>query len=353
MHYKFIPAVWGPVVNIPYAIKAKLPKINGEFIKIYLYIIAGDTPDVESEDIAKALDLSDSLVKDAIYLLKNEGLLCEMTEIPKPNNQNDTSSELVEQEKPVKKPKLSLSREEITESVKKDPNLKAVVDEYEKIKAEYPNDTVIMDLYNLLYYYEWPPESISLVMGYVRDIDMHKFSMRYISSIIKEWDKDGIKEFSDVEQKIIQESQRYDYRYKALKAAGQIVKGKIPANILKILDFWKENGITIEMIEVAREKAIENTGSAPIKYINSIIKSWVGKKIYTRQEIEEDDRKHAEESQKTAETANAYSFKGRGKPPKQQNQNTSYDLDEWERRVNSMDFLKMAEELDKKREEST
>ena len=89
----------------------------------------------------------------------------------------------------------------------------------------------------------------------------------------------------------------------------------------ELISKWRDMGFSLDMLGIAYEKCMNNTTKLSFAYINKILENWSGKQIMTPQQVDEDDMKYV--SKKV-------------KPVVNQSNDTSYDLNDWEKYAMSL-----------------
>ena len=176
-----------------------------------------------------------------------------------------------------------------------------------------------MGFINLIDYYGFDAQSLVLMIEYCHKLDKH--SMAYLEKMAKDWFDRDIVTYPEVEAEIIRQSMIRSYEYKAAKAIG--LEGKPSANQSEKIRHWNEKGISIEMLKIAYDKCMDAISKPNFSYIAKIVDNWMNEGIVTTQAVKEHD--------------STRSSKQSDKAVKNNNSQTSYDLDEWEKYAMSFD----------------
>ena len=140
---------------------------------------------------------------------------------------------------------------------------------------------------------------------------IEKTRIAYLVQIMKSWYEKDITTYDKIEKEIIRASAARDYQNRVLKAFGIVTK-PTPTQV-EYIKSWQEMGFTIEMLEIAYNKCMDNTNKLNFKYINTILTNWASKSISTPAQVNEEDSKFKSRKADTSRT-----------------KSTSYDLDEFE-----------------------
>ena len=92
---------------------------------------------------------------------------------------------------------------------------------------------------------------------------------------------------------------------------------------LEMIEKWRTMGFTVEMLEIAYNKCVDNTNKLNYKYIDTILSNWAGKSITTPEQVTHEDEKYHT-----------------SKKNKNTNKQTSYDLDDFEKFAMNFDLEK-------------
>ena len=158
-------------------------------------------------------------------------------------------------------------------------------------------------------YYGLSPEFILTVMGYCKSID--KLSMRYVEKTAASWQEKGIDTVPEAERYIDYLSRRRSNEGQVRAAFGISDRTLTTREKEMIASWYGELGYGIDVIRLAYERAVENTGKLSFAYINKVLQNW-----------------HREGVRTAADAANASARR----TPAQEN-GTSYSIQEIENRV--------------------
>lgn len=206
------------------------------------------------------------------------------------------------------------TRAECAELAAKDSTLLSLLHKAQEITG-CPLTSMDMQCLTALYaYYGLTPEFILTVMGYCRSVD--KLNMRYVEKTAASWQEKGIETAQEAERYIDYLTQRRSNEGQVRSAFG-INDRNLTTREREMIDSWYgELGFGIDVIRLAYERAVENTGKLSFAYINKVLQNW-----------------HREGVRTAADAANASARRA----PAQEH-GTSYSIQEIEDRVLS-DFI--------------
>lgn len=283
-----------------------MPRANGEFVKIYFYLLrmTGSSASPSLGEIADSLNYTEQDVLRAFRYWEKEGLL-RMTCDEKGNltglcliNLCSGIPEAKSPEKDGTSPQAAVT--EVLEPVSDIPadyaerristarvsELSGSEDIREMLFAiqSYLNKKLSPnEIQRLLYFYDelhFSTDLIAFLVEYCNDKD-HK-SMHYIDKVALNWYNDGIKTVRDARKAI--SSYRKDY-FDIFRALGITGRNPIEPEI-EIMKKWIDSyGMSMEVITEACTKTVFNTKKPNLKYTDSIIENWHKKGIRTGEEL--------------------------------------------------------------------
>lgn len=317
---------WGRFFNVPCnLVDEHLKLADGDYVKVLLCLLAGSSNTADSEQLALLSGVSERKVNDAVHYWADSGVIS-VEGIQKSERPAVAASAEVAQvikkplpvkEKPVRTT-LRYSPKELANRINENEELRFVITEYEKIKGTVIKDNEIMGFINLIEYYGFDAQSLILMIEYCSKLG--KSSMAYLEKMAKDWFDRDIVSYPEVEAEIIRQSMLKSYEYKAAKAIG--LEGKPSANQSEKIRLWNERGISIEMLNIAYDKCMDAISKPSFSYIAKIIDNWFNEGVTTVEAVRKKDDQRSRPS---------------GNERRNDNSQTSYDLDEWEKYALSFD----------------
>ncbi len=274
-----------------------MPRANGEFVKVYLYILRCSCTGMplSLSDVADHLRCTEQDVVRALKYWEEEGLLA-----------------------------LSLSSSGVPEGIDLAPGegsdgLTAAPpapetgtvpeDDEEEIRAlvlaieQYMNVPLsASDLSRLLYFHDTLHFSTDLLEYLIEYcVDSGHRSIRYIEKVGSAWYERGIR---TVEEARREQRARREY-YAILAALG--INGRAPVEAETVfMDKWLgEYGFSMDIIEEACSRTVLNTKQPSLKYADGILTRWHDAGVRTRKDIDVLDSAHEERKKNTAKRAPA------------------------------------------------
>lgn len=145
------------------------------------------------------------------------------------------------------------------------------------------------DLRKLLGMYDYlalPPEVIVLLITYCRDEVISRYkgqrsvSMRYIEKVAFSWEKDGICTLELAESYIKNRTEIRNLSDGIRDIIG-IRDRALTATEQKYVDAWAQLNLPRDVIELAYDRTVVNTGKLTWKYMDTILRSWSANGIKT------------------------------------------------------------------------
>lgn len=261
-----------------------MTKTNGEYVKVYLYMLRHAGEDVSEEDIADALDLTCRDVKRAITFLNDNGVFGEVAE------------EQAEADKTVK-----------ISTVQDDEEFKVLL--YE-LQCYMGKTFTAGDADIVAYMYKgmgMQPELIEYLFEVCRA--KNKTSLRYIEKVAQGWQSRGIKTVEDAKK----DEMIFAEELNSVKRSFGLNSRDLASTEMEIVLKWiREYRMSGKLIEEACKRTILNTGKPTFSYADSILQAWRDKNITSVQQLEKLDSEHkavskaARNNQKTKTADNRF-----------------------------------------------
>ena len=294
-------------VNIPSAtivanefIDEYMPHANGEYVKIFLYILRHGEEQVSEEMIADALELTAADVTRALSYWKRCGLL-DINE-----DEQAAPAEIPEPEAPAGKPEAAERPAADVLRLQDDEEFAELLYCIQKYMSKIfsRNDMeIVAYMYDEL---KMPRELIEYLVEIC--VKRGKTSLRYMETIARSWHSQGI---NTVEQ-ARQESSVYSSEvWGVMKAFG--ISDRNPGEAeQEYIDRWfRQWGFSQEMVSEACARTLTAIGKPGFKYADSILERWHKAGAAELKDVERLDREHSDRS-RAAGNARAASGKAVG-----------------------------------------
>lgn len=285
-------------------IETHMSTANGEYVKVYLYILNMAVKGLSTEPriIARRLNLLESDVMNAVEYWQEKGLLSSnggtitigasitATEEPVSAVQSApeqyTPSEIPvsasSQPAPVQTSaqppdpiRTKKSAAQVSEKILSNPELADLT----AMAHQVLNKPLTNDDIATLYWFNdsegglgFSPELIMILIEYC--VNNGKVDMRYIEKTAIGWHKDGVKTIADAEKYLSSKEDMNKFYYELKKIFGIQGRNLSKAEEKYIYEWHNDCGMSAEMIALAYEYCIMATGKISFQYMDSIIKNW-------------------------------------------------------------------------------
>lgn len=209
---------------------------------------------------------------------------------------------------PPLRPKEAPRPEELAAARRGDPAFSGLCAFFEQQKGNTMTQremTVLLDVYQNL---NLPADVLALLIGWCRE-NGH-FSIRTLESEAYRWHDRGIDTFARAEEYLNLRRQQHGYGTRALGLFG--IQGRRPSDTeQKYLEQWRAWGVSEELLRLAYDKTVTNTGKLSWRYLHTILSSWHDQGFQTLRQVESGDRRPAQRpTLQTAESAESRILKG-------------------------------------------
>lgn len=266
-----------------------MPKAHPPYVMVYLYAyshISNGDISLTNQSIAEVLDLLESDVIRSWKYWQKQGLITlsengnvHFLPVQSKKEQTIAISKITQNTPP------QYTQQEMLAIGKNSPTAKKLF-----ALAEYHLARTLSykDMNIVLSFHEWlglSLEVIELLFTYCNEINKHHLS--YIEKVAVGWAEEGI----TTPQRALEYIQLKQNGYKQImKTFGQNGRMPAPAEEKYIKKWLTEYHFTMEMILIACEKTILQTGNASFHYANKILKDWHSNNIKTPEDVENSDK---------------------------------------------------------------
>lgn len=308
-----------------------MPEANGEFVKVYIYLLRSlsNAPvSFSLEQMADRLLCTERDILRALkYWAKQELLVLDFTDSDKlcgiallsPDKHTENASSVsasVETVSTVEQPAIQAASAPSAAVEPSVPTGKASSDKKqeltpERIRKLKQNEEIIQILYiaeqylgktlsptesqKLLFFYDGLGLSADLIEYLLEYCVSHNHkSIRYIEKVAIAWAEEGI---TTVEQ-AKRSNSRYNKEYfTILKALGITNRNPVETEIT-LMDTWlKTYCFSMEIIQEACNRTVLQTGQASFQYTDKILEGWKKKEVKTLDDIRSLDDEHQKRRQ--------------------------------------------------------
>lgn len=298
MKYNINYANLGGTLPLPLKIRDYLKECGGDYIKILIFILGSDSTPTVSE-IAECLTVNANTVNDGIKYWASKGFIDisapqKSSVAVKPTPSQITTDELIYAKQNYKDADLLFKQAELLYNRPLKP-------------SERRNLLFILDTTGL------GVDVILMAIDYC--IKINKYSSRYILKVCENWDDLDITTHEKAEKHIKFLLEKNEYERLVCNTFG-IHNRKLSSNESKSIEKWRtEYGYSIDIVEEAFNKCVDNTGKLSFPYINKILSKWYRNGVDSLEKVDALDIEY-KKSKNDSDT----------------DDETSYDIEEFERR---------------------
>lgn len=319
-----------------------MPKANGEYVKVYLYLLrhlnAADTC-ITLAHIADSLDNTERDILRALKYWEKKGLLLiaynehgdicgvDIATISVQNIGAAKNTEIPIPVEPIKaikeKPVALAPKVHSSKSRKEFKQLLFMTEQYLGKPLSKSDVEMISYFCDTLHF---PIALIEFLIEYC--VENGHYSMHYIQSVALAWSDHDILTVDAAKAQITNFNKDY---YTVLKAFG--ITGRNPVtNEKQFINKWiKEYGFSMELISEACNRTIANIHQPSFEYTDSILNSWLKQKVHYLADLDKLDQIYQEsKSSKAGKKTSSSEKTSSSKNTFNNFQQRSYDLDSLE-----------------------
>lgn len=322
-----------------------MPEANGEFVKVYIYLLRSLSQAPVSFSLAQMADRLLCTERDILRALKywaKQGLLSlDFTDNKKlcgiallapavPSGTQETPSSTPEQPADgdnVFSPQ-PLTPERVSQLKQNEDIVQLLY-----IAEQYLGKTLsATEMQKILFFYDGLGLSADLIEYLIEYcVSRNHKSIRYIETVATAWAQEGITSVEEAKKS----SSRYNKEYfSILKALGITNRNPVETEIT-LMDTWlKTYGFSIEIIQEACNRTVLQTGQASFQYADKILEGWKKKEVRNLEDIRSLDDQHKKRSQSSRKTAATRQTQGSASGNRFNNfQQREYNFDEYEKHL--------------------
>ena len=261
-----------------------LSHIGGNELKVLIFILSRGriARDIESAEISMALRLPPVAVDSALAYLAGTGLISYENGRPAVKAKESVSENGGKVLTVTLSDSPHYTGKEIEALFDSDEGLRGFVAECERILERMFTAHDMNKLIALRQYQGLEAEYIILLCGYLKS--KGKGTVPQVDSLARNMISQGILTVSALEEKI-NYLHRYDGTEGIIRKLCGIGSRALTAKEKKFIDKWVELGVGEEIITIAYEVAVNNTGSPSLPYINKVIMNWQDAGYRTKEDV--------------------------------------------------------------------
>lgn len=279
MHVTLVPDIF---------IDTYMVEANGEYVKVYLYILRHQPEKITIGGIADALNYTEADVQRALKYWRKAGVLAAE---PKPEEKT--------QMQPVSSTTTSATSS-FDENAGRDKTSRTTTDESFKqiiyVAQTYLNKQLTLAefriLENLYSNLEFSEELLEYLIEYC--VQNNHANLRYMEKVALSWHEYGIK---DVEQAKAKTENYTNGTYAVMRTMGLTNRKPAEIEMAYIKKWHTEYGFTQKLIIEACSRTIRQICKPSFDYADKILRDWKSAGVKSIQDIEALDKKRKEENE--------------------------------------------------------
>ena len=288
-----------------------MPEANGEFVKVYIYLLRALSSAPVSFSLEQMADRLLCTERDILRALKywakqqlltldftDNNKLCEISLLtpvapswPTDAVQDEIS---VTSEQPKDQPVVrteALTPDRVNELKQNEDIIQLLY-----VAEQYLGKTLSpTEIQKMLFFYDGLGMSADLIEYLIEYCVGHNHkSIRYIEKVALAWAEEGITSVEEAKQS----GSRYNKDYfSILKALGITNRNPVETEIT-LMDTWlRTYGFSMEVIQEACNRTVLQTGQASFQYTDKILEGWKKKDVHTIDDIHTLDTEHKKRRQ--------------------------------------------------------
>ncbi len=276
-----------------------LKNINSDYLKVILMIFKNPDKSYSINLLSNLLNLSEAMIKSALHYWIDKGVL--LSDVKKERQIHVISK-----------------THAIPAKQTNDSELKYLLLSMETVLKRTVTSTDIKTITYIYEYYRLPADVILMAIQYA--VEKGKNSMKYIERLCVAWYDKGITNHTLAEEYLKLCSLHQNQTNQIKRIFGISGRALTSTEKASIKTWLLEYQFPMEMIQLAYEKTVQNTGKLAFAYINKILLNWNEKGYKTLEDVQNGEQNY----KKTISN------------PSIEN---SYDIDEFEKHLNKIPTL--------------
>ena len=256
-----------------------LSSANGDYIKVYLYILflSKYDKDIKINDLSKKLALPLKVIQEAFKYWEDVGVL-----VKKHTGYILSNLQEIELLK-LYSPKLTSSPEDIEKNSKNQYRAKAIENINNQFFQGIMSPSWYSDIDMWFKKYNFDEQVMLALFNYC--FDHSALHRNYIQVVADSWYKNNIKSFSDLDKYYEKQEKISSLKKAIIKKLG--LGRNLTAYEDAYVEKWSiEYGYSLEIIEIALRRTTSKT-TINFEYLNKIISDWHDRNFKTAAEIQE------------------------------------------------------------------
>ena len=275
----------GGIINLPSTVADVAPKASEAELKVLVTIFAysGHFPDFESvlPIIADKLELSVNEVLSALdFWAKNDIITLDGCEL-------STNTAGIIAERTNQAP--TYTGAQISRLVDSNPSFKMLADCAQDVLGKSFTQTDYSSLLFIKDFYKFSDDYILMLLAYCVENDTTNWA--YVRKTSKILYDEGIDTYEKLESHFAARRNKRSFEYKIRKLFG--VGGReFTSREKSIFEKWVDAKYSYDLIKMAYEISVDNTGKSNWNYTNKILENWLASGVKTVEDAEKSQASH-------------------------------------------------------------
>jgi len=265
MDYQINFAQYRNHFSIPAQAVEDLKNVPSDYLKVLLLIFSNLDKEYSVTLMTYLLGLPEKTVRDAVTFWIERGLLLSG------DGKKQTPFVVHDLKTPM------------AVSPANNSELRFLIDSLQETLGRPVTSSDVKTISYIFEYYRLPADVILMAVQY--SVDLGKNSIKYIEKVCIEWFQNGITTYSEVEQYLLQNKMRRSREAKVKELFGIGDRKLIPPEEKCIRSWFEELEYDLEMIGLAYELTVKNTGKVAFAYTNRILQNWHEKGYRTADDV--------------------------------------------------------------------
>jgi DnaD/phage-associated family protein len=258
--------------SLPRLIVDEIQDIPSDYLKIILMIFKDPDKNYSVHLLSQLLNIQEEKISQAISYWIDKQVLAADTEATA-----------------ARQPQVHMVTSKLAVPVQpcNDPELKYLLSTMEQIMERPLTSTDMKTITHIYEYYRLPADVIVMAIQY--SVKNGKKDIRYIEKVCISWYDQGITTHTAAETFLKHSAEYHAKEGQVKKLLGIADRKLIPSEEKWIRTWLEEYQFSLDVLQLAYERTVKNTGKAAMAYMNKILSNWNEKGYRTVREINQKD----------------------------------------------------------------
>lgn len=266
-----------------------------EYLQVYLYLLYTHAKKhmlPSASEIARDLGMTENNIQFILsYWISRGELLEENGRYVLPSAEAKGKISAKKQKKPnAERAKPGYTAKEISAVASANPQIAHLFKEAERIYQKPLTPSIFEMLYSFIDWLDLPVEVVLMLLTYAAKHD--KLKTKYLTTVAMDWADKEINTYEAAEA-YIRELEALDSAEHKIRSILGIYDRALTQTEKKYIHSWTEDlHSSPEMVAIAYDRTVANTGKLSWAYMNKLLTSWANDGIQTAEELETHDKNY-------------------------------------------------------------